>query len=98
MENATPTYTFRQTNFVLQLIQESQVKIFVLFILLEGNVLTLFKMGIFRDDSGWGGPFCLPKICHRYATIIKLGAVIPYLRKMSNIYESRDTPLEFYCY
>ena len=52
MENATLTYTFRQTNFVLQLIQESQVKIFVLFILLEGNVLTLFKMGIFRDDSG----------------------------------------------
>ena len=38
MENPITTYTFRQTNFVLPLIQESQVKIFVLFILSEGNM------------------------------------------------------------
>ena len=43
-----------------------------------------------------GEPFCLHKICHRYATIIKLGTIIPYLRKMPNIYEPHDTPLEFY--
>ena len=34
----------------------------------------------------------LPKICHTYPTMIKLGTVIPYLKKLQKIYESRDTP------
>ena len=38
----------------------------------------------------------LPKICHTYPTMMKLGTVIPYLKKIQKIYESRDTPLEFY--
>ena len=36
----------------------------------------------------------LPKICHTYPTMMKLGAVIPYPKKMQRIYESRDTPLD----
>ena len=37
----------------------------------------------------------LPKICHTYPTMMKLGTVIPYPKKIQKIYESRDTPLEF---
>ena len=60
-------------------------------------------MGFFGAADGWG--MCLgggggkkdplPKICHTYPTMIKLGTVIPYLKKIQKIYESRDTPLEF---
>ena len=47
------------------------------------------------------GLFCgcswmaLPKICHTYPAMMKLGTVIPYLKKIKKIYESRETPLEF---
>ena len=37
----------------------------------------------------------LPKICHTYPTMMKLGIVIPYLKKTQKIYESRDTPPDF---
>ena len=37
----------------------------------------------------------LPKICHTYPTMMKLGKVIPYQKKIQKIYESSDTPLEF---
>ena len=37
----------------------------------------------------------LPKICQTYPTKIKLGTVMPYLRKIQKIYKSRDTPPEF---
>ena len=37
----------------------------------------------------------LPKICHTYPTMMKLGSIIPYPKKIQKIYESRDTPLEF---
>ena len=61
--------------------------------------LTLFRMGLFRVAHGWWGgggqrPL-LPKICHTNPTKMKLGTVIPYLKKTQNIYESRDTILEF---
>ena len=54
-------------------------------------------MGFFGAAHGWGGPKRppLPKICHTYPTTIKLGTVIPYLKKIQKIYESCDTPLEF---
>ena len=43
--------------------------------------LTLFRMGFFSAVHGWGrgkkAP--LPKICHTYPTMRKLGTVIPYL-------------------
>ena len=37
----------------------------------------------------------LPQICHAYPTTTKLGTVIPYLKKIQKIYESRDTTPEF---
>ena len=37
----------------------------------------------------------LPKIRHAYLTMLKLGTVIPYLRKIQKMYKSRDTSLEF---
>ena len=36
-----------------------------------------------------------PKICHIYLIMMKLGTVIPYLKKIQKIYGSRGTPLEF---
>ena len=38
----------------------------------------------------WGPP--LPKICHTYPTMMKLGTVIPYLKKIQKMYESYDIP------
>ena len=69
------------------------------------RALTLFRMALFGTANRWGGggggqktpsqksPF--PKTCHTYPTKIKLGIIIPYLKKTQNIYESRNTPLEF---
>ena len=60
--------------------------------------LTLFRMGFFGAAHGWGGeipPPPLPKTCHTYPTMIKLGTVIPYLKKTQKLYKSRDTSLEF---
>ena len=37
----------------------------------------------------------LPKICHRHPTMMKLGTVIPYLKKIQKIFESRDISSEF---
>ena len=54
-------------------------------------------MGIFGADQGWRGgkKAPLPKICHTYPTMMKLDTIIPYLKKIQKIYESRDTPPEF---
>ena len=49
----------------------------------------------FSRMEGGGKKAPLPKICHTYPTIMKLGTVIPYPKKIQKIYESRDTPLEF---
>ena len=57
-------------------------------------------MGFFvaaHECGGGGGQkgLPLPKICHTYPTMMKLGTVIAYPKKIQKIYESRDTPLEF---
>ena len=40
-------------------------------------------MGIFGAAHGWGSQKApLPKICHTYPKMMKLGTVIPYLRKV----------------
>ena len=58
-------------------------------------------MGFFGAAHGWGGQKGLPsvpplpKICHTYPTMMKLGTVITYLKKIQKIYESRDTHPEF---
>ena len=52
--------------------------------------------GLFRGCSrmGRGGGF-LPKIRHTYPTMIKLGTVIPCLRKIQKKFKPRDRSLEF---
>ena len=63
------------------------------------NALTLFRMVFFRAAHRWGGGgfFGPPllKIRHTYPTMMKLGTVIPYLRKIQKMYKSCDTPLGF---
>ena len=49
----------------------------------------LLRMDIFGDAHGWGEVITHP-------TMMKLGTVIPYLKKMQKIYESRDTSPDFY--
>ena len=49
--------------------------------------LTLFRMGFFGTTHG-------NKIRHTYPTMIKLGTVIPYLRKIQKMYEPCDTFLD----
>ena len=53
-------------------------------------------MGLFGAAHGKGGNnVFLPKIYHTCPTMMKLGTVILYLKKIQKVYESRDTPLEF---
>ena len=53
----------------------------------SSKFLTLSRMDIFEAAP-------IFDICHRYHTMMKLGTVIPYLKKTQKIYESRDTPPE----
>ena len=46
-------------------------------------------------ERGGGKKTSLPKICHPYPTMMQLGTVIPYLKKIQKLYESCDTALEF---
>ena len=59
--------------------------------------LTLFRMGFFGAAHGWEGGQKVPpsKICHTYPTLMKLGTVTRYLKKIQKIHKSRDTPSEF---
>ena len=61
-------------------------------------IINPIQDGLFGGCSRMGGGVFLsplPKIRRTYATIIKLGKVIPYPRKIKKIYQSRDTSLEF---
>ena len=49
--------------------------------------------GCSRMEGGKKAP--IPKTCHTYPTMMKLGTVIPYLKKIQKIYESRDTLSDF---
>ena len=63
----------------------------------QNESLTLSRMGIFGAAHWWGsqkGP-SLPKICHTNPTIMKLGTVLPYVKKIQKIHKSRDIPPEF---
>ena len=57
--------------------------------------LTLFWIDLFGSAHGWGEgqKESLPKICQAYPTMIKLGTVMSYPKKIQNIYKSRGTPL-----
>ena len=53
-------------------------------------------MVLFWADHGWRAKSLpLPKICHKYPTMMKLGTVVTYREKIQKIYEARDTLLEF---
>ena len=59
-------------------------------------LLIIFRLGLSGVAHGlWCKNACLPKICHTYPTMIKLSTVIPYLKKIQNIYKSRDTSIKF---
>ena len=47
----------------------------------KAAVLILFRMGIFEAAQGWG-EMPLSKICQTYPTIMKLGTLIPHLKKI----------------
>ena len=51
--------------------------------------------GLFTNGGGGGFFAPSPKIRHTYPTVMKLGTVIPYLRKIQKMYKSRDISLEF---
>ena len=51
------------------------------------SVLTLLKMGLFGLQKA-----PLPKICHTYSTMIKVGTGIPCLEKIQKSFKSYDTP------
>ena len=58
--------------------------------------LTLFRMDFFGAAHVWGTFLTpLPRIRHTNPTMMKLGTVIPYLKKIQKMYKSRDTPLGF---
>ena len=53
-----------------------------------GLLLTLFRMGLFGSCSCMGGQKGrLAKISDIYPTMMKLGTVIPQLKKIQKIYE-----------
>ena len=63
-------------------------------------MLTLFRVGIFETAHGWRGgggikKAPLHKFCHTYYTMMKLGTIIPYLKKIQKLYELRDALIEF---
>ena len=58
--------------------------------------LTLFKVGLLGAAHGWKAKVPhFSKISHTYPATMKLGTVIPYLRKTQKIYRSPNTPFEF---
>ena len=81
-------------NFVEKGIGKDEEKLFRL-LSKKAAVLTLFRMGLFGAADGWGGKAPLPKICQTCPTIMKLGTLIPYLKKILKKCKSHDTPLTF---
>ena len=68
------------------------------------DYLIVFRMGLFGAAQGClgleGGRGAkkapLPKIYHTYSTMMSFGTVMTYLSKIQKVYESSDTPFEFY--
>ena len=53
-----------------------------------------YKSNYIGINRAKGSP--LPNICHTYTTMMKLGTVIPYLKKIQKIYQVHDTPPQFH--
>ena len=63
---------------------------------LPSRCLNILRIGVFGAAHGWWrGESPLPKVTHTYPTIIKLGTVITYLKKIQKTYNSRDIPFDF---
>ena len=63
------------------------------------KIFNPIENGLFQGcptDGEVGKKASLPKICHIYPTMVKLGTVIPYLKKLQKLYESHDTPQAFF--
>ena len=62
-------------------------------------LLIIFRLGLFGAAHGSGYvnalPPHMPKICLTYPTMMKISMVIPCLKKIQNIYKSRDTTVKF---
>ena len=61
------------------------------------QTLTLFRMGLFGAAHGAKRP-PFPKLCHIHPTMMLLGTVISYPKKIQKTYKSCETPLEFRWY
>ena len=59
------------------------------------NSFSSIQDGYFRGCSRMGKGPSFPKICHTHPTMMKLGTVTPYLKKIQKIYKSYDTSPEF---
>ena len=64
------------------------------------SILTLLRKSLFGAGHRWGRggvakKLPLPKISHIYLSMMKLGAVMPYLKSNQKIYESRETVIDF---
>ena len=77
--------------FSMRIIYFVKEKVFIYF--------NLIQNGLFRGCSQIGEtkktPPSLPKICCTYHTIMKLGTLIHYLKRIQKIYKSSDTSVEF---
>ena len=61
------------------------------------DVLSLFRIDVFIPSHGWGGhQWAVTKIFHTYFTMMSIGTVILYLKKIQKIYKSREAPRQFY--
>ena len=62
------------------------------------DLLNPIQDGLYGGSSWMGGQkgsLPLPKICHRYPTLMKLGTGMPYLKKIQKLNESRGILFEF---
>lgn len=93
-------------SYILILLVLSKVLTFVNFgilIIKTMTSLTLFRMGIvwvwllrlFTDVGDGEQKIPIPKICHTYLSMMNLGTVITYLKRIQKKYVSRDTLPEF---
>ena len=76
--------------FVEKGINKGEEKLFQL-LSKKTAILTLFRMGFFMGAHEWRGKAPLSKICQTYPTIIKLGTLITYLKKIKKIYINHMT-------
>ena len=76
--------------FVENGISKDEKKLFQL-LSKKAGVLNLFRMDLFGAVHRWRRKVPLPKICQTYPTMMKLGTLITYLKKIKKMYKSHET-------